>query len=323
MQKSQYDRAAQRPLTNSTARQQADGVGRASAGHTLTGASGAGRSRATAPEPARRRSNDLALRAPRIAAFRPARSAPWQTPSSAPVVFDRSALALLWRGEPLSRFGDSAVVARAVEALSVRVRSSARAKGALCLLPPYAALDVGTAVGALGGELIVRSAEQTQVVGFGAAALASRLAMVDLEPSLTAAANAMRIDPVAAEPIAFEYCPARGTGNRRGRTRGRAGRRRAGRRRAGRRRAGRRRRRRARWTGGSRRGLCLLRWREVAACPKLRGGGRTVRWFCHRCAGTFATRIGTEATTHQVVDEQLQSPRHDGAEIAAGMRVAQ
>jgi hypothetical protein len=61
--------------------------------------------------------------------------------------------------------------------------------------------------------------------------------MVDLEPSSSAAANTLGIDPVASEPIAFEHRPARRAGNVSGAKRGRRGRGRRGR---GRRERGRR-----------------------------------------------------------------------------------
>ena len=60
-------------------------------------------------------------------------------------------------------------------------------------------------VGALGREVIMSSAEQPHVIGFGAAAFAERPAMVELEPGPAAAANAARVDPAAAEAVAFEH----------------------------------------------------------------------------------------------------------------------
>jgi hypothetical protein len=48
-----------------------------------------------------------------------------------------------------------------------------------------------------------------------------------------------------------------------------------------------------------------------------------VRWFFHYCAWSGAPCAHTEAASHQVVDEQLQGARDDGAEVAAGMGVAQ
>ena len=66
-------------------------------------------------------------------------------------------------------------------------------------------LDVRATIGVLGSELIMRAAEQPQVVGLGAAAFAGGLMMVELEPGSAAAADVVGIDPAAAEPIAFEH----------------------------------------------------------------------------------------------------------------------
>jgi hypothetical protein len=79
-------------------------------------------------------------------------------------------------------------------------------------------LDVRTAVGAFGGEAIVRSAKQPQVFGFGAAAFAGRVAMIDLQPGGAAAASAIGIDPATAEPIPFEHGTSRRASNVRGRS---------------------------------------------------------------------------------------------------------
>ena len=78
-------------------------------------------------------------------------------------------------------------------------------------------------VGLLGGEKIVGSAEQPQVIWFGAAAFSRGLAVVDLQPSLAAAAYAVGIQPAAAEAISLEHCPARGAGDVRGPRVGRRG----------------------------------------------------------------------------------------------------
>jgi transcriptional regulator NrdR family protein len=48
-----------------------------------------------------------------------------------------------------------------------------------------------------------------------------------------------------------------------------------------------------------------------------------VRRCCHCCARSFATCASAESAAHQVVDEQRESPRNDGAEVAAGVCVAQ
>jgi hypothetical protein len=87
-------------------------------------------------------------------------------------------------------------------------------RGLLPLLPPHlGSLHVRARVNMLGSELIVRSAEQPQVVGFGAAAFARGLAVVELEPGPAAAAHAVSVGPAAAEPLAFEHHAACGARN--------------------------------------------------------------------------------------------------------------
>ena len=56
-------------------------------------------------------------------------------------------------------------------------------------------LDVLSAISVLGSEGIVRAAQQAEIVRVGAAALASGMAMIELEPSSGSAAHAGCIDP--------------------------------------------------------------------------------------------------------------------------------
>ena len=74
-------------------------------------------------------------------------------------------------------------------------------------------LDVRATIDVLGSEPVMSVAEQSHVVGLGVAALAGWLVMVELEPGSAAAADAVGIDPTAAEPIAFEHFAACGARN--------------------------------------------------------------------------------------------------------------
>jgi hypothetical protein len=64
-----------------------------------------------------------------------------------------------------------------------------------------------------GSELVMSAAEPAQVVGLGAAALAVRLPVIELEPGPAATAHAMGVDPAAAETIAFEHRAASSAGD--------------------------------------------------------------------------------------------------------------
>ena len=64
-----------------------------------------------------------------------------------------------------------------------------------------------------GSEAVVGSAEQPQIIRIRNAAFASRMSMVELQPSWAAAAHTVSIDPAATEPIAFEHRPAGGAEN--------------------------------------------------------------------------------------------------------------
>ena len=80
--------------------------------------------------------------------------------------------------------------------------------------PPRLALHVLAPVRVLGSEQIVRSAKQSQVVGFRrSAAFARGLSVIQLQPGLAAAALTVGTHPATSEPIAFEYRAPRGTGN--------------------------------------------------------------------------------------------------------------
>jgi hypothetical protein len=82
-----------------------------------------------------------------------------------------------------------------VRAASFRV-PSARLNGSL---------DVVTAVSELGREPIVSTAEQAQILGLRAAALARGMVVVEFQPSPAPAAAALCVDPTAAESITLEH----------------------------------------------------------------------------------------------------------------------
>jgi len=100
-----------------------------------------------------------------------------------------------------------------IRAARIQLPSRGRVALLVCSLPPRLSLHVLAPVRVLGSEEIVSAAKQSQVVWSRSAAFAHGLSVVQLQPSLAAAARAVGTHPAASEPIAFECCAARGTGN--------------------------------------------------------------------------------------------------------------
>ena len=89
-------------------------------------------------------------------------------------------------------------------------RRSAGVESSWC--PPFersalglGSIDVRAAVGALGREVIVGSAEDANVFFFRDSTLATRVEVVELEPGLGVAAGAVRVDPAAGEAVAIDH----------------------------------------------------------------------------------------------------------------------